>query len=138
MNEESRRAGARPVLTSIAAMLFVADVGASCAFFADKLGFVVDFVYGEPAFYGEVSRDSARIALRHVDEAVFVEHVREREQLLSAAITVATGEIERLYLEYQGAGLRVHQGLRMEPWGARTFVVGDLDGNLILFAGPGE
>jgi len=27
-----------------------------------------------------------------------------------------------------------HQVLKTEPWGARTFIVRDLDGNLILFA----
>jgi len=139
MNGEAGRAVARPVLTSIAAVLFVADVGASSAFFTGKLGFGVDFVYGEPAFYGQVSRDEARIALRHVDEAVFVADVREREDLISAAITVARGdEIERLFVEYQAAGVRFHQVLKSEVWGARTFVVVDLDGNLILFAGPAE
>jgi len=52
MNGEAGRAVARPVLTSIAAVLFVADVGASCAFFTGKLGFVVDFVYGSRRFMG--------------------------------------------------------------------------------------
>jgi hypothetical protein len=27
-----------------------------------------------------------------------------------------------------------HQTLRTEPWGARTFIVKDVDGNLIAFA----
>jgi len=107
MNGEAGRAVARPVLTSIAAVLFVADVGASCSFFTGKLGFVVDFVYGEPAFYGQVSRDGARIALRHVDEAVFVGDVREREDLISAAITVARGIRSRgcfLSIRLRGCG----------------------------------
>jgi hypothetical protein len=30
------------------------------------------------------------------------------------------------------------QRLETEPWGARNFVVKDPDGNLLLFAGPGE
>jgi len=28
--------------------------------------------------------------------------------------------------------------LKKEPWGARTFIIQDLDGNLILFAGPAD
>jgi len=39
-------------------------------------------------------------------------------------------------LSYQAAGVRFRQKLKKEPWGARTFIVPDPDGNLILFAGP--
>jgi catechol 2,3-dioxygenase-like lactoylglutathione lyase family enzyme len=128
----------RPVLNSVAPQLFVADVKASCDFFTAKLGFKVDFVYGEPPFYGQVVRDNTRFVLRFVHEPVFTE-VRERESLLSAAVTVATAEeIKQLFLDYQGAGVDFQQALKKEPWGARTFVVRDPDGNLILFAGPAE
>ena len=100
---------------------------------------MVDFIYGDPPFYGQVTRDSARFALRQVDEPVFVGDIREREHLISAAITVATAdEIKQLFLTYQSERLRFHQTLKKEPWGARTFIVQDLDGNLILFAGPAK
>jgi uncharacterized glyoxalase superfamily protein PhnB len=70
---------------------------------------------------------------------VFVEGIREREHLLSASITVATAnEIKQLFLSYQAAGVLFSQTLKKEPWGARTFVVVDPDGNLVLFAGPAE
>ena len=124
------------VFTGIEAQLFVADVERACAFYREKLGFAVAFVYGEPAFYGQVVRDGVRINLRAVDEAVFVEEVRRREGLLSASITLETArEVDELYRSYEAAGVLFHQALRDEAWGARTFVVGDPDGNLILFAG---
>ena len=47
-------------------------------------------------------------------------------------------EIKQLYLEYQAAGVTFAQTLRREPWGAKTFIVKDPDGNLLLFAGPAE
>ncbi|WP_312361607.1 VOC family protein [Ensifer sp.] len=139
MTIPARQEQARPVLQSTAAQLFVADIKASCDFFTEKLGFAVDFTYGDPPFYGQVSRDNALLALRLVCEPVFVGDVREREHLLSAALTVATtDEIKRLFLEFQAAGVRFHQTLRTEPWGARNFIVLDPDGNLILFAGPAD
>ncbi len=139
MSIPARQEQARPVLQSTAAQLFVADIKASCDFFTEKLGFAVDFTYGDPPFYGQVSRDNALLALRLVCEPVFVGDVREREHLLSAALTVATtDEIKRLFLEFQAAGVRFHQTLRTEPWGARNFIVLDPDGNLILFAGPAD
>ena len=129
----------RPVLSSTSAQLFVADIIASCVFFTEKLGFTVDFVYGEPPFYGQVVRDNARLALRLVCEPVFVGDIRERKHLLSASITVETAdEIKQLFLDFQAAGVRFHQTLRKEPWGARNFIVLDPDGNLILFAGPAD
>jgi catechol 2,3-dioxygenase-like lactoylglutathione lyase family enzyme len=128
-----------PVLTSTAAQLFVADIQTACDFYTAKLGFAVDFLYGEPPFYGQVSRDNAKLALRLVCEPVFAGDIREREHLLSASLTVATAdEIKQLFLAYQEAGVRFSQTLKKEPWGARTFVVVDPDGNLILFAGPSD
>jgi uncharacterized glyoxalase superfamily protein PhnB len=63
--------------------------------------------------------------------------VRDREELLSAFMTVGTaGEIKLLFLEFQSAGVTFRQKLRRQPWGAKTFVVKDPDENLLLFAGP--
>src|SRR5215831_9245033 len=136
---EAGHPGPRPILSSTAAQLFVADIQASCDFYSHQLGFAVDFVYGDPPFYGQVTRDHARLALRVVGEPVFIGDIREREHLLSASLTVATAdEIKQLFLNYQATGVRFGQTLKQEPWGARTFVVVDPDGNLILFAGPAE
>lgn len=127
----------RPILTSVAAHLYVRDLKATTDFFTTKLGFTIDFVYGDPPFYGQVSRDNARLALRQVDEPVFVEETRQREDLLSASITLASAdEIKQLFLAYQAAMVPLAQPLRDEPWQAKTFIVKDPDGNLILFAGP--
>jgi uncharacterized glyoxalase superfamily protein PhnB len=139
MKEKVRQTPPCPVLSSTEAQLFVVDIKASCDFYADKLGFTVAFVYGDPPFYGQVTRDHARLNLRVVGEPVFAGNIREREHLLSASLTVATSnEIKQLFLSYQTAGARFHQTLKKEPWGARTFIVVDLDGNLLLFAGPAD
>jgi catechol 2,3-dioxygenase-like lactoylglutathione lyase family enzyme len=138
MTHEAGHPVPRPVLTSTEAQLFVGDIKASCDFYTDKLGFTVAFVYGDPPYYGQVTRDHARLNLRMVCEPVFTD-VREREHLLSASLTVATAdEIKQLFLSYQAAGVPFHQTLKNEPWGARTFIVMDPDGNLILFAGPAD
>ena len=138
MTDETGNDSKRPILTSIAAQLFVTDINASCEFFTAKLGFVVDYIYGDPPFYGQVTRDNARFVLRLAHEPVFTD-IREREHLLSAAITVARAdEIKQLFLSYKTEGVRFHQALKKEPWGAKTFVVLDPDGNLILFAGPAD
>jgi catechol 2,3-dioxygenase-like lactoylglutathione lyase family enzyme len=136
MSDVQREAGYRPTLLAAEPQLFVADVGASCEFYTKRLGFAVAFTYGEPAFYGQVFRDGASLNLRHLDEPAMSAELRDREGLLSATITV--DDAQALFLEFQAAGVVFHQALKTEPWGARTFVVGDPDGNLILFAGRGQ
>jgi catechol 2,3-dioxygenase-like lactoylglutathione lyase family enzyme len=137
MTDANQAIAAKPELTQVEAQLFVADVKASCAFFTSKLGFEVAFTYGEPPFYGQVKRDNARLNLRLVCEPVFVGDIREREQLLAASLTVASAaELRRLFVQYQAAGVDFLQTMKQEPWGARTFIVRDPDGNLLLFAGP--
>jgi uncharacterized glyoxalase superfamily protein PhnB len=137
MTDEPKQTPPLPILSSIEAQLFVANIKSSCDFYTNKLGFAVKFIHGDPPFYGQVVRDNARLNLRVVSEPVFVADVRRREHLLSASITVATAnEIKQLFLSYQAAGVSFGQTLKKEPWGASTFVVSDPDENLILFAGP--
>ena len=137
MSETAQPAAVTPELTEVEAELFVTDIKSSCAFFTSKLGFEVVFTYGEPPFYGQVKRDNARLNLRLVCEPVFVGDIREREQLLAASMTLGSAaELRQLFVQYQSAGVDFQQTLKQEPWGARTFVVRDPDGNLLLFAGP--
>ncbi|MGA8760377.1 MAG: VOC family protein [Stellaceae bacterium] len=116
--------------------LFVADILASCEFYTAKLGFSVAFTYGAPPFYGQVFRDGARLNLRCLPQPPIDQQLRDREHLLSASITL--DDAKPLFLEYQAVGVAFHQTLKTEPWGARTFIVRDPDGNLILFSGRGE
>lgn len=93
----------KPVITAAEPQLFVADIVVSCAFFVDKLGFTLAFTYGDPPFYAQVKRDGARLNLRCVDRPVIDPEIRDREELLSAALTLASpDELKQLFLEFQG------------------------------------
>ncbi len=117
--------------------LIVTDIKKSCEFFCEKLGFSLVFTYGSPPYYAQVGRDRARLNLRCIEVAVVESRVPDREEVLSASMTVATAvEIKLLFLEFRSAGVTFHQTLKKQPWGARNFVVKDPDGNLLLFAGP--
>ena len=83
MSDETKNTAPRAILTSVAPQLFVADIEASYKFY-EKLGFIVDFIYGDPPFYGQVSRDHAQLTLRHIDEPVFAGDIREREAVRGA------------------------------------------------------
>jgi catechol 2,3-dioxygenase-like lactoylglutathione lyase family enzyme len=139
MPEQSDQASSSAVVVATAAQLFVSDIAASCDFFTQKLGFSLVFAYGKPPFYAQVQRDRGLLNLRHVDAPVIDPRLRDREQLLSADMAVdKEAHIKQLYLEFQAAGVGFFQTLRTEPWGAKTFIVKDPDGNLLLFAGPAK
>jgi catechol 2,3-dioxygenase-like lactoylglutathione lyase family enzyme len=112
----------------------VTDMDRAVAFYRDVLGFEVVYLYGDPLFYGEVSRGDAAFNLRHVDVSPFAEGVRDAEQLLSVAIL--TDDAAALFNELDGAGVDFQERLRKKPWDAIEFVVRDPDGNLILFGSP--
>jgi catechol 2,3-dioxygenase-like lactoylglutathione lyase family enzyme len=139
MTERDIESAAKAVLIGAAPQLFVADVQASRDFFTRKLGFVTDFIYGNPPFYGQVLRDGAQLALRRVDRPVLdgiASAMKADIDMLAASITV--DDVKALFLEFKAADVPFYQPLRSEPWGARTFIVRDPDGNLLLFAGSGS
>lgn len=127
----------KATIVSAEPQLFVTDIKRSSEFFCEKLGFTVIFSYGKPPYYAQVGRDAARLNLRCVERPVVESAIRDREELLSASMTVATAaEVKMLFLEFQSAGVAFRQTLKKQPWGAKNFVVRDPDGNLLLFAGP--
>ena len=132
--KQERAVSAAPVLKSAVPVLFVANVQTSAAFFRDSLGFAIDFLHGNPPFYGSVSRDAARLHLRFVHEPVLAPGVREQEDSLLSAF-VGVGNIKDLFAEYKAVGVDFVHPLRKEPWGASAFIVLDPDGNWICFAG---
>lgn len=126
-----------PTIITAEAQLLVRDIDAACAYYRDKLGFAVAFTYGEPAYYAQVKRNAAHLNLRCMAPLPGERERREAEQLLAATLTLATAdELKQLYLEMQSAGADIAQAMTTQPWGARNFIVRDLDGNLILFASP--
>jgi catechol 2,3-dioxygenase-like lactoylglutathione lyase family enzyme len=139
MSDHAEHASSKAVIIAAEPQLFVADIKVSLDFFTKKLGFSIAFGYGEPPFYAQVKRDAARLNLRCVDNPVINPELRDRDELLSAAITVATAdEIKQLFLEFQSADVTFFQTLKKQPWGARRFIIKDPDGNLLLYAGPAD
>jgi uncharacterized glyoxalase superfamily protein PhnB len=112
-------------------ILFVRDVEAAARFYADTLGFAIDFLHGEPPFYGAVSRGGARLHLRHVDQPNFAMLATTEPSLIAALIEVAG--IGALFDELARRGATIAQAPVRHAWGGTDFHVGDPDGNVIAF-----
>ena len=82
---------------------------------------------------GEARRGAAQP--RCVDRPVIDVELREREDLLSAAITVGTAEeIKQLFPSFKPPGY-IPSGMMRQPWGSKNFIVKDPT-KPVLFAGP--
>ena len=134
MTESVQPIACSPTIMAAEPQLFVSDIELACRFYVEKLGFKTEFSYGDPPFYAQIYRDGGRLNLRKVVGPVFDREFRIRERdALSATLTLV--DAKPLFLEFQEANVTFHQTLKTEPWGARSFIVQDPDGNLICFAG---
>jgi catechol 2,3-dioxygenase-like lactoylglutathione lyase family enzyme len=127
----ARKSGTVPAITAAVPVVFVSNVPQAAAFFRDKLGFCVDFLHGNPAFYSGVSRNGVTLHLRFVHEPVVTQELREKESLLAAFISVEN--IKGLFEEYLAKDVPFVAKLHKEAWGGPTFTVRDPDGNWICF-----
>jgi catechol 2,3-dioxygenase-like lactoylglutathione lyase family enzyme len=112
-------------------ILFVRDVSVSSRFYSDRLGFVVDFLYGTPPFYGSVSRGQACLHLRHVAAPNFAALAATEPSLILATIEVS--DVDGLYEEFRAQDIDVAQNPTRQDWGGTDFHVRDPDGNVISF-----
>lgn len=136
--EAARPTGERPdaegtAVASARPVLYVADVAASARFYRDRLGFGIDFVHDDPAFYGAVSRQGAVLHLKLVRGPVFADGAVRREGLIMAFVEMPN--VRELYAEYLETGVEIAQRLTKQAWGGTDFIVRDLDGNGVAFAG---
>jgi uncharacterized glyoxalase superfamily protein PhnB len=118
-------------LKSVAPILFVRDVSASAGYFKEKLGFEVDFLYGDPPFYGAVSRGEVCLHLRCVHRPNFAELAAREISLILATIEVS--DLSSLFEEFKQRGAEFAQEPTQQPWGGTDFQIRDPDGNVISF-----
>jgi uncharacterized glyoxalase superfamily protein PhnB len=118
-----------PVLTSVTPILFVRAVSAAADFYREKLGFEIDFLHGDPPFYGAVSRDGACLHLRFVHQPNFADLAAREHSLILATFEVSN--VKALFEEFKARGAEFSQGLVKQAWGGTDFHVRDPDGNAI-------
>lgn len=124
VGEAQRLSGAVPIL-------FVRNVTTAAQFYRDKLGFRIDFLHGQPPFYGSVSRDLACLHLRLVTAPNFAALAAREKSLILASVEVA--DVKALFEEFEARGVEFAQRLARQIWGGLDFYVRDPDGNVISF-----
>src|ERR1044072_6154996 len=101
MPDHAEQIQSKAVIIAAEPELFVADIKASLDFFTQQLGFSIAFTYGDPLFYAQVRRDGAQLNLKCVDRPVIDPELRDREELLSAGMTLGKGDrIKQAFLGF--------------------------------------
>jgi uncharacterized glyoxalase superfamily protein PhnB len=124
-------AAQRPRVLVARPFVFVRDVRSACAHYVGTLGFRLVFDYGGPPFYAEVERDGVRLCIRYTRDARVDAAAARREDVVLASFEVT--DAKALYAELQQTGALFSQTLHVEPYGTRSFIVEDPDGNRLLF-----
>ncbi|MEM7539198.1 MAG: VOC family protein [Chloroflexota bacterium] len=125
---------ARQVYT-VQPVLSVADVEATAVFYRDKLGFIIDFLFGDPPEHGGISycdwmTEGVRIQLSKEEEFT----PRGDGRVPDMVLYIFVGpEIDALYDRLRTNGVRIVQEIATKPWGLREFVITDNNGHLLRF-----
>jgi len=116
-----------PHFTSVMPSVPVAELPRAVAFYAENLGFEIEFQNGTT--YAIVSRDGIQLGIGAPPiSTVPAGHGR-------CYFKLSTG-IDELYEGYRSRGVTIIHELRDESYGMREFMISDLDGNQINFGQP--
>lgn len=110
----------RPILT-------VADLSASTRYYRDKLGFRLDWEYGEPPDFASVSRG---------DGVLFM--CQGCQGHPGAWTMLFARDVDKLHDELAKRGAIIRMPPTEMPWGLREMHVSDPDGNVLRFGSSGH
>jgi catechol 2,3-dioxygenase-like lactoylglutathione lyase family enzyme len=117
-------------ITGIVPQFLVDDLDRSIAYYRDKLGFDLDFIY--ESFYASVSRDGFAIHLKSAPKLAADRAHRKENEHLDAHIAVSG--VRELFSELQRRGAEVIKPLEARPWASVDFYVDDPDGYILCFS----
>lgn len=125
-------AGSAAKITGIAPQLLVDDLDRAIAYYRDRLGFTLDFIY--ESFYASVSRDGCSIHLKCAEKAAGDADRAHRKQQDHLDAYVAVSSVRHLFDELQRRGAAVIKPLEEQPWQCVDFYVEDPDGHILCFS----
>jgi catechol 2,3-dioxygenase-like lactoylglutathione lyase family enzyme len=123
-------------LTGTSAVLLVADIDRSAAYYRDRLGFTCE-LHGEPPDFLVAKRDDAIVLMALCEDPDrIVPNWRIVDNVWNLYIRV--DDVEAIYAEFQRRGAPIDYSLYDAPSGFREFGVQDPDGHDIAVGQPIE
>ena len=116
----------RPSIRGTVSILACRDIEATATFYVEKLGFVREWMWGDPPTDGGIRRDEVQIFL--MTNADLAARSAGNEVMLFVS------GVDALYAEHRSRGAPITAELRDEPWGLREYSVLDPHGYVLRFA----
>lgn len=104
----------------------VRDLKPALAYYRDRLGFKIDWSYGEPEDFAAVSRSTMQIFLC----------LQCQGTAGSGWVWVFARDVDRLHAELVDKRATIRMPPTDMPWGMREMHVEDADGNVLRFGSP--
>ena len=114
-------------MISSTAILASSDIEATLAYYKDVLGFESTWTWGDPPTFGSASMGGVTIMFNLQPE--LAAHVRGHQHWIKV------DDVDALYRLHNGRRAKVVSDIEDKPWGAREYVVEDLNGYHLRFAG---
>jgi catechol 2,3-dioxygenase-like lactoylglutathione lyase family enzyme len=116
------------MLTQSEAIFAVADVPQTIRFYCDVLGFSNEWLWGNPPDFGGVK--FGKVSLMFCLQPKLTASIEGHQHFFR------TEDIEGLYNQHKSAGAPITRDIENKPWGVREYIVRDLNGYNLRFAGP--
>ena len=115
-------------------VLLVDDIVPTVEYYRDKLGFAIDYVYGDPPHYASVSRGGAVVHFTKSDPPGRRNGVRRAGPGNGVDAFFVVREVDELHAGFAGNGVIVITGPASHEYGMREFKVEDVNGYILVFA----
>ena len=108
------------------------DIHKALAYYTNELGFAFDFDYGDPIVYAGVKSGDAEIYFSYdKDFAILI-----KENRIHPEIFIWVSDANKLFNEHVSKGVEVIESISVRPWGAKQYVIKDINGYHLKFAQP--
>jgi len=116
------------MIKSVTPLLHVSNSAAAQRFYCDQLGFKLEFAHraddslADPCYMG-LSRDGVWIVVSSFSG----------DGVAGGVVNFNVENVDALYAEFEGKGVKVDTGPVDQTWGTREMYVKDADGNSLRF-----
>lgn len=116
------------VITGSTPIFAAADIEATIAYYKEVLGFETSWTWGEPPTFGSVSLGN--VTMMFCLQPDLAAKVQGHQHWFKVE------DVDELYEKHRERGAKIVEPIENRPWDAREYVIEDLNGYRLRFAGP--
>ena len=121
-----------PQIHSTVPVICTDDIQRSLSYYTQVLGFLPDFEFGEPVVYAGVKSGDAEIYFSYDPD--FISVIKEKK--INPEIFIWLTDADNLFKQHVANGAEIAETISDRPWGARQYVIKDINGYHLKFAQP--